>query len=186
MIKKKQGKIDEISCTILAAFILMSAAHFNCRYNIGPLIDTFFREVSAERLMVNASTPLPLAADPVVVPDYGNNTAMTSANTLTRSIARNPFAVPAAVRAIPVSRLPAATTNNTGAVDGMKNSVAVKSSPILRGIVHSGDKSMAIIEYQGVSKAYNVGQNVGSYTLENIGDASVAINGEVLSIGGNG
>lgn len=182
--KKRENKMDKITGTILAAFILMSGVHFNCRYNIGPLIDTFFHKVSAEAVTQGAPTPLPLAAAPVTVPAYVE-ALDTNAKSLThKSIARNPFSVPAAVQPLPMT-YPVSSVRNAEKINGINNPVAVKSSPILRGVIHSGDKSVAIIEYQGVSKAYNIGQNVGAYTLESINDKSVDLDGKVLSIGGN-
>ncbi len=182
---KKHQKTDKFSYTILAAFILMSGAHFTYRYNIGPLIDAFFHPVSAEQFMTDAAAPAPLSAAPVMVPAYTEGAKVAGALEQ-RSIARNPFAAPAIVRDIPVSHLPASTNNNTGTVNGLKNYTAAKSSPILRGIVHSGNKSLAIIEYQGTSRAYSIGQDVGNSTLEKIGNNFISIAGEDIRIGGKG
>jgi len=182
---KNCAKMDKISCTILAAFILMSGAHFGYRYDVGALVDTMFQKVSAETYLPATSTTSPIAlAAPVVADD-----AKESSATVTKSIARNPFAVPAGALPINVTYVPAAGTGSNISMNKQASPQAVHaavSSPILQGIVQSGSKSMAIIEYMGTSRAYSLGQDVGGYTLESIGSRSVSLGGEEISIGGNG
>jgi len=179
------AKMDKISCTILAAFILMSGTHFSCRYDVGALVDTMFQKVSAETyLPENSPTPkVALAAS------TANDSAEEPLTTVTKSIARNPFAVPAVAMPIRATYVPADINGSNTNMNN--NSVqpkvpAAPSAPILQGIVQSGSKSMAIIEYMGTSKAYSLGQEVGGYTLESIGSRSVSLGGEEISIGGNG
>ena len=182
---KKEKKVDKISCTILTAFILMGSVHFNCRYNIVPLIDTFFHQVSAEQVLPDAPTPAPLVEAPVVTTTYAGNTENTSA-IVHKSVARNPFAVPMAVQPQPVTYTPGNNNNTYPRTTESSNApVVAKAVPILRGVVQSGNKSMAIIEYAGTSQAYTVGQTVGSSTIEAISDKSVSLNGNVIHIGGN-
>ena len=182
---KKQKKVDKISCTILTAFILMGSAHFNCRYNIVPLIDTFFHQVSAEQVLPDAPTPSPLVEAPVVTTTYAGNTNNTSA-IVHKSVARNPFAVPLSVQLQPVTYTSVNNNNTYPRTAGASNAPVVeKAVPILRGVVQSGNKSMAIIEYAGTSQAYTVGQTVGSRTIEGISDKSVSLDGKTIHIGGN-
>lgn len=184
---KNHKKIDKISCTILTAFILMGSAHFNCRYNIVPLIDTFFHQVSAEKVLPGALTPAPLVEAPVVASNYAGN--MESTTPVHKSIARNPFVAPFAVQPQPVSYTP--MNNNTSIADnnqrtstGNNAPIIEKKVPVLRGIVQSGNKSMAIIEYEGSSKAYTIGQTVGSCTIEDISANAISLDGTVIHIGG--
>lgn len=185
---KKQKKVDKISCTILTAFILMGSAHFNCRYNIVPLIDTFFHQVSAEQVLPEAPTPAPLVEAPVVATNYAGNPENTS-DIVHKSIARNPFAVPMAVQPQPVTYTPVNSNNNYNTyprtAEGSTAPIVEKAVPILRGVVQSGNKSMAIIEYGGTSQAYTVGQTVGSRTIEDINDKSISLDGKTIHIGGN-
>ena len=183
---KNCAKMDKISCTILAAFILMSGTHFSYRYDVGALVDTMFQKVSAETYLpeTSSTTQVALAAP---TPNDGSEEPLT---TVTKSIARNPFAVPAVVMPVRTTYVSAEVngrnTNMNNNTSVQPKTPAVPSAPILKGIVQSGSKSMAIIEYMGTSKAYSVGQEVGGYTLESIGSRSVSLGGEQISIGGNG
>ena len=191
---KKEKKVDKISCTILTAFILMGSVHFNCRYNIVPLIDTFFHQVSAEQVLPDAPTPAPLVEAPVVATNYAGNPENT-AEIVHKSVARNPFAVPMTVQPQQVTYTPVNSNNNSNnnnnyntyprTAGGSNAPVVEKAVPILRGVVQSGNKSMAIIEYAGTSQAYSVGQTVGSSTIEAISDKSISLDGNVIHIGGN-
>lgn len=182
---KNQAKMDKISCTILAAFILMSGTHFSCRYDVGAILDTMFQKVSAETHLpkTSSTTQAALAA---AIADESSEEAVA---TVTKSIARNPFAVPTGALPVRTTYVPA--DGNESNINMNNTSVqprvpAVPSSPVLQGIVQSGSKSMAIIEYMGTSKAYIIGQEVGGYTLESIGSRSVSLGGEEISIGGKG
>ena len=88
---KNHAKMDKVSCTILAAFILMSGTHFCYRYDVGALVDTMFQKVSAETYLPETSptTQVALAAP------TANDSSEEPLTTVTKSIARNPFAVPA-------------------------------------------------------------------------------------------
>jgi hypothetical protein len=181
---KKQRKIDKISSTILAAFILMSGTHFVCRYDVGALIDTMFQKVSAETFLPEVSNNPTVAASESTI---GPNEPTTTVATI--SIARNPFAVPAGALPVPVTYVPMPSTGTNMKMNSStpQTAPATLSHPVLQGIVQSGNKSLAIIDYMGTSKAYSVGQDVGGgYTLESIGARSVSLSGEEISMGGNG
>ena len=183
---KNHAKMDKVSCAILAAFILMSGTHFSCRYDVGALVDTMFQKVSAETYLPEASptTQVALAAP------TANDSSEEPLTTVTKSIARNPFAVPAGAMPVRTTYVPAdvngSNTNMNNNTSFQPKVPAAPSAPVLQGIVQSGSKSMAIIEYMGTSKAYSLGQEVGGYTLESIGARSVSLGGEQISIGGNG
>lgn len=182
---KDHAKMDKISCTILAAFIVMSGTNFVCRYNVGALVDTMFQKVSAATSLPEIPTTATVALAPAIASD---STDEPSAIVI-KSIARNPFAVPAVAMPIPVAYVPAPVSGNNINMNTASSRQApptVVSSPVLQGIVQSGSKSMAIIEYMGTSRAYSIGQEVGGYTLESIGSKSVSLDGEQISIGGNG
>jgi len=181
---KNRAKMDKISSTILVAFILMSGTHFGCRYDVGALIDTMFQKVSAETFLPEVSNNSPVAATETAGtgPNETNTTAAIS-------IARNPFAVPAGAVPVTVTYVPMPSTGINMKTNSStpQTAPAPASHPVLQGIVQSGNKSLAIIDYMGTSSAYSVGQNVGGdYTLESIGARSVFLSGEEISIGGNG
>ena len=175
---KKSQKTDKVTCTILAAFILMSGTHFTCRYNVGEMLDKMFQKVSAETVLPNASAPAPVAVEPVTAPTTREEVINTAGQ---KTITRNPFAVPAVAQtrqqvtptrsSVPGSpALPSAGQVQAAAP-------VTDETPHLKGVVQSGNKSMAIIEYKGSSSAYRPGQSVGGYTVNDIGSSSVGLSG---------
>lgn len=178
----KNSKLDKVTCSIIAAFVLLSGSHFACRYDVGAMVDNLFHKVSAETVLPDAPTPAPLGAAPVTT-----STVATSAEQpVTQKIARNPFLVPIEACTMAPAAITPAGPQGPGYATAV--SAAKSAAPALRGVVRSGNKSMAIIEYHGSSQAYNVGQDVGEYSISSIGSGSATLSGpdgaKTISIGG--
>lgn len=170
---------DKFASVIVAAFLIMGSTHFACRYDLGTAIEGFFQKASAETIMPQNS-----AADSTTP-----NAMLSEQGIISKSIARNPFLMP--VSATP--NLTQATQSFTGSAPSYTPSKSaapvVPAEPQLRGIISKGDKSFAIIEYQGVSNYYSLGQTVGNYSVSNINSKSVSLSGSAnsldLYLGGN-
>ena len=193
---QKQGrKVDKVTCGILAAFILMGGTHLTCRYDIGAMVDDLFQKVSAETVLPDAPVPEPVAAAPAGMPQ-----AIVDSNEPIEqpTIARNPFLVPAAAKPAPAQPVISVPVNQPGAPNPAVNAgnaprmsapaaPVVEARPIVRGIVQSNGRSMAIIEYKGSSNTYSVGQTIdGDYSVDSINAHSVSIDGRSVAIGGKG
>ena len=192
--KNQKGKLDKVSCSILAAFVLMSSTHFACRYDVASMVDEMFQKVSAETVVPNPVAPDPIAAPPALAPTNAAEAANVEAINQP-TITRNPFLVPAVARAATTPVTP--PTNDKIWNSGKANSAGVipaqaapapvvESRPIVRGVVESGGKRMAIIEYKGSSNTYSAGQSVGGHSVGSIGNGSVAIDGHTVAVGGKG
>ena len=170
---------DKFASVVVVAFLIMGSTHFACRYDIGTVIESFFQKASAETIMPQNSTNDSSSA----------NAALSEQVIISKSIVRNPFLMP-------VSATPNLTQTAQTFAGSMNSYVPSKSiapvvpaEPQLRGIIRKGDKSFAIIEYQGVSNYYSAGQSVGNYTVSNINTKSVSLSGYEnslnLYVGGN-
>ena len=170
---------DKFASVMVAAFLIMGSTHFACRYDIGAVIESFFQKASAETIMPQNSSNDSSAA----------NAALSEQGIISKSIVRNPFLMP-------VSATPNLTQPSQIFASSMNSYVPSKSvapvvpaEPQLRGIISKGGKSLAIIEYQGVSNYYSAGQSVGNYTISNINSKSVSLSGSAnsldLYLGGN-
>lgn len=73
------------------------------------------------------------------------------------------------------------------AVPAAFHDIPQQSAPLLIGVVAGGERQMAIIRYNGSSRSYYPGQDVGPYKLVSIDDRSVIIRGsggqQVLTLG---
>lgn len=170
---------DKFANVIVAAFLIIGSTHFACRYDLGTSIEGFFQKASAEKIMSQNTEA-----------DSGTSSVMLSEQgIISKSIARNPFLMP--VSATPNLTQPAQTFANTMSSYVPSKSVtpAVPAEPQLRGVISKGGKSFAIIEYQGISNYYSLGQTVGNYTVSNINSKSVSLSGSAnsldLYLGGN-
>jgi len=180
-------KIDKVGATILAAFFLMSGTHMYCRYDVGAMVDTMFKKVSAETMAVAPIAQAPIAAAPVGAPDAE---PVADEAIEQPTITRNPFLVPAAAMPAPVVHVPSGPASKPGVPGGPANVAAVpvqESRPVVKGIVTNGSDKVAIIEYRGSSNTYRVGQSIGSdYSVDSIGSGGVSINGHSIPLGGRG
>jgi hypothetical protein len=191
---KKRSKLDKVSISILSAFILMTGTHLGCRYDVGAQLDKFFQEVSAETVLPEPQAQDPVAVSPVTAPspeEEAANEAIEHPN-----IARNPFLVPVAARPVAAPSLPAPSTNApSGNVPGTMNNLkggapapiapVAPAAPRVKGVITSGGQSVAIIEYNGHSGSYTIGQDIGGgYAVDDISGRTVSINGSSTSVGG--
>ena len=159
-------KNDKFASVLLASFLIMGSAHFACRYDVGSAIEGLFQKASAE-----SATPKDFSVDRS---DNNSLSEQLSSDNgiITKSITRNPFLMPAA--AAPVIAQPFNNGRSSSATP-VSSAPAFAAEPQLRGIVRKGDKSMAIIEYKGMSNYYSVGQTVGSYAVTNINAKSASL-----------
>ncbi len=180
-------KIDKVGATILAAFFIMSGTHMYCRYDVGAMVDTMFRKVSAETVATAPLTQPPIAAAPVGTP-IAEAATVGEDNIEQPTITRNPFLVPAGALPAPVVSRPAATVGRPGMPASAAQAASVQESrPVVKGIVSSGSNKVAIIEYKGSSNTYRVGQTIGhDYSVDSISSGGVSINGQSVPLGGRG
>lgn len=181
---KSNKKTDKVTSTILVAFMLMSGTHFACRYDISAIVDDMFKTVSAETVLPTATAPEPIAVAPAVSPT-STEEIINAPNQ--KTITRNPFAVPVVAQnrqSVQIRRQGSSTSSaslNSSSVN-ISAQAPINETPRLKGVVQSGNKSMAIIEYKGSSSAYRPGQSVGGYTVSNIGSASANLSGASGSV----
>lgn len=179
----KKGKLDKVSVTILSAFLLMTGTHLGCRYDVGAAVDSMFKKVSAETVAATPAVQDPIAVAPVSVPS-----ALEEAqNAAQPTIARNPFLVPVAARPAPVVVRPSssAPSYSASAPAAVSAPVPAAPKPHVKGIIKSGGKSVAIIEYKGRSATYAPGASIGDgYRVNGIQGKSVSINGNSVNLGG--
>ncbi|NCD07943.1 MAG: hypothetical protein EOL98_00705 [Negativicutes bacterium] len=173
-------KSDKFASVLLASFLIMGSAHFACRYDVGSAIESLFQKASAE------ST----ASKDFSVDRSANNSLseqLASDNgIITKSITRNPFLMPTSAAPL----IAQSFKNGASSAAPVSSVPAFAAEPQLRGIVRKGDKSMAIIEYKGMSNYYEVGQKVGSYAVSYINAKSVTLDNSEdsleLHVGGSG
>ena len=177
-------KIDKVGATILAAFFLMSGTHMYCRYDVGAAVDNLFKKVSAETVAVAPVAQAPVAVAPVGMPVA--EAAVSDEEVIQQpNIARNPFLVPTA--AMPAPLRATAPGFRPGAAGVPQSAPVQDSRPVVKGVVTSGDKKVAIIEYRGSSHTYKIGQSISSdYSVDDISVSGVSINGQRVPLGGRG
>ena len=170
---------DKFASVIMSAFLIMGSTHFACRYDIGTVIERFFQKASAETVIVQNS----------VEASSSDSLAQAEQGIISKSIVRNPFLMPASAMPGPIQQ---PNANNINASSSAKIAAAVPVAPAepqLRGIISKGDKYFAIIECQGISNYYSIGQSVGNYTVSSINSKSVYLynsaNPLELYLGGN-
>lgn len=153
--RKQQKQTDRLSLVILAAFLVLSASHFMCRFDAGSYIEGLFEKAWAEQPQAVVQTQPAAAAMPV-------EDALVPAAKM-QTIARNPFMAPAALLNRPAVSAGTATGGAT----------VYAGAPVLRGIINNGVRQLAIIEFNNTSNYYKDGQSFGDYTVAAIGIDSV-------------
>lgn len=172
---------DKFASVMVAAFLIMGSTHFACRYDIGTVIEGFFQKASAETIMPQNSSSDSSVSD----------ATLSNQGIISKSIARNPFLMPvSATSNLAQSYKPAVAGNySTSSPSAKYTTPVVPAEPQLRGIISKGDKYFAIIEYQGMSNYYSIGQSVGDYTVSSINSKSVYLYSSAnplgLYLGGN-
>lgn len=172
---------DKFASVMVAAFLIMGSTHFACRYDMGNVIEGFFQKASAETIMPQNSSSDSSASDAV----------LSNQGIISKSIARNPFLMPvSATPNLTKSYQPVVAGNySTSSPSAKYTTPVVPAEPQLRGIISKGDKYFAIIEYQGISNYYSIGQSVGNYTVSSINSKSVYLYSSAnplgLYLGGN-
>ena len=170
---------DKFASVVVVAFLIMGSTHFACRYDIGTVIESFFQKASAETIMPQNSTNDSSSA----------NAALSEQVIISKSIVRNPFLMPVSATPNLTQTAQTFTGSMNSYVPSKSIAPVVPAEPQLRGIIRKGDKSFAIIEYQGASNYYSAGQSVGNYTISNINSKSVFLSGSAnsldLYVGGN-
>lgn len=100
---------------------------------------------------------------------------------------KNPFLVPPQYQVRKEAAAPAASANNPPASGQASAQKPVNIGPVLTGIATSGTMKKAILELDGNSDTYGVGDAIGGYTVTWITDTQVVLNGpagrQVLNIG---
>lgn len=181
--KSSVQKRDKFAGVMLAAFLLISSTHFACRYDLSAAIEGLFQKASAETVMPQATNP-----EPVTTKILSASALPEQGSVVIKSINRNPFLMPASAVPNILANNERIAANNSPSV-GVSAAPARTAEPQLRGIVSKGDKRLAIIEYQGVSNYYSVGQSLGNYTVNNIETRSVSLSNSSspleLHLGGN-
>lgn len=158
---KKSQQTDHFSWIILAAFLILSASHLYCRFDVSCYIEGMFVKAWAGQ-SDTTSVPVSSASQVVMPQKIQPNVANVSTTT-----GRNPFMVPARL-------LTPTTTPSTNGGNNNATSYA-SATPVLRGIVASGTTKLAIIEFNNSSNYYKNGQTIGEYTLNSIGSNSVEL-----------
>lgn len=178
-------KFDKVGATILAAFFVMSGTHMYCRYDVGAMVDSLFKKVSAETVATAPLTQAPIAAAPAGVPVLEDAQSETIQQP---TIARNPFLVPAGALPVATAAVPGRAPGVPAGAGSVASPVPVQESrPVVKGIVSSGNDKVAIIEYKGRSNTYRVGQSISdAYSVDEISGSGVSINGHSVPLGGRG
>lgn len=158
---------DKFASVMMAAFLIMGSAHFACRYDLGTLVEGFFQKASAETIISQDS-----AAD-----SGAPATIISEQGIISKAIARNPFLMPVAATPNPTQITPTFPSGNIPYTPSKNSAPVIPAEPQLRGIISKAGKAFAIIEYQGTSSYYSVGQAIGNYTVNNISQKSVLLSG---------
>lgn len=171
IMRNRKRKKDSFPRLIMAAFFLLSAMHFNCRFDMSGQLENLFARAWAEPTSQQAAEPGQPAAGSIA-----DNTA--DPTVIVAGINRNPFMAPSDIITPPAKPAPAPAAGRQGAPvpagasggSSYQAAPAAAPEPHLRGVVKNGTQMMAIIEYAGRSGSYRIGQDVGDgYYVTSIG-----------------
>ncbi|MBP2631059.1 MAG: hypothetical protein H6Q70_1687 [Firmicutes bacterium] len=108
--------------------------------------------------------------------DKNQNAMLQQVDDNKNKILKDPFAVPSSFREKEETPLEKSSKN---IVKNQKAPSTVRANqlPIVRGLIGSGDRFIAILEYGEVSKRCLLNDSIGPYTVVGIDEKSVILNG---------
>ena len=183
--RARKHQRDYFPRLIMTAFFLLSAMHFNFRFDVSGQVEHLFAKAWAEPTSQQAAEPGQPAAGSIAENQPDPTVIVAGIN-------RNPFMAPSDITTPPVRNNPAPAANHQGAPvpagaggAGYQAAPAAAPEPHLRGVVRNGTQMMAIIEYAGHSGSYRIGQDAGGgYLVTSIGSnyAEVSQDGDIAHL----
>ena len=152
--------IGHYSASLTSRHALRASAEAVC-ISVSEISRLAFAQYAIWFMLLPTKKPVALAVKPVVD---------------VIKIERNPFVAPTDSITLPSSG------SKDPITQGVSRPIANNVAPVLKGIVGNGTTSLAIIESNGTSNYYRIGQRVGNYTVSYIGGNIVDLFGAENSI----
>ncbi len=149
---------------VLTVFLTLGTTHMVSFYDFESQLEKLF--------------PTAVAEQQIAVPTVAKSQTIVAMPATPKVATKNPFMVPSKLVIKPVSAMP----NGAGGVPS-------GSGAALNGVISSNGASIAIININGSSGQYRVGENINGYTVMGIGSNYVDLynDGDTrrLTLGGN-